>query len=237
MSSPADGGTAIDKMLIQYFFPKPSPVGSFAGKGPPCPPLVPAPGSRCPLPRAPGALLQGLCWAEQQTLAEVGRGHPVGSLVPPHTGCRTGQESTALPRSRLEEVRVRPLLFRETVFFLLKAKVKHGTGRRGQAQSSLVFTSIFRGLFLLGCCIGLLMKLGDWRGSSFPLSALALSNFAFPSAALCFAGVFMQPLGLKRCPCKAKSPPPSRENAAEQKPSPPSVLPPPRRGHISPGVC
>lgn len=84
---------------------------------------------------------------------------------------RMGWES----RDRLAEVCVRPPLFREKAgcfFFLLKAKVKHGTGRRGQTRSSRVFTSIFGGLALLGHGVGLLAELGGRGGARHPLPQL-----------------------------------------------------------------
>lgn len=59
-------------------------------------------------------------------------------------------------------------------FFLLKAKVKHGTGWRGRACSFLVFISIFGGLALLGRHVGLVAKLGGYSGAWRPLPQLGL---------------------------------------------------------------
>lgn len=84
----------------------------------------------------------------------------------------------ALPRHRLVQVRVELLLFREEDCSLLKAKVKHGSVWRGQARSSGVFTSIFKGLAFTS--VSLRSRVAE-GGLIVPPSAMAPFNVAFPS--------------------------------------------------------
>lgn len=111
-----------------------------------------------------------------------------------------GRESTALPRSRLPEVCVWLLLFREEVF---SAESESQTWHWA-AGPSLLFPGFhfhFQRVGPLGLSHRSPRKVGSLqRGLASPPSAMALVQFAFPSAALWLwlVRVSMQPLGLGR---------------------------------------